>query len=110
MLTTARTGTHVYQSQTLGERDVAARWHPATGADVYLTSDCLDTVADMRGLCADASNFNTGVMYLRSSKAARAFVGRWLERMRHAGPEPWLDDQACFAAMTCHGTCHTHPL
>ena len=61
---------------------------------MYLTSDCLDTVADSRGLCADASNFNTGVMYLRSSVSARAFVRRWLDRMRHAGPEPWLDDQA----------------
>ena len=64
------------------------------GADVHLTSDCLDLEADRRGGCASKSNFNTGVMYVRASDAGVRFVTRWLEKMRHAGPEPWLDDQA----------------
>jgi len=39
-------------------------------ADVLLSSDCLDLGADGRGECGDWANLNTGVLYLRSRRAA----------------------------------------
>jgi hypothetical protein len=48
---------------------------PLAAADVLLSTDCLDMRADERGECARAANFNTGVLYLRSTARAQAFVG-----------------------------------
>ena len=68
--------------------------HDLGAADVLLSTDCLDLPADERGECARTASFNTGVMYLRNTKAARNVVQLWADRMEHVGPEPWLDDQA----------------
>ena len=53
----------------------------------------LQRLADRRGECLGA-NFNTGVLYLRGTAAARELVSVWAQRMESVGPEPWLDDQA----------------
>ena len=71
-------------------------------ADVLLSSDCIDIPRDRRGECTEA-NFNTGVMYLRNSERARAFVKLWAARMESVGPEPWLDDQAVFNNLVREG-------
>ena len=68
-------------------------------ADVALSTDCLDLKADLCGDCARVSSFNTGVLFLRNTKRAKAFVRSWAYRMDHVGPEPWLDDQAVLNEM-----------
>ena len=72
-------------------------------ADVLLSTDCLDLEADARGECHAAANFNTGVLYLRSTQGARRFTALWAERMAHVGPEPWLDDQSVLNDMVRQG-------
>ena len=59
--------------------------------------------ADARGECHATANFNTGVLYLRSTQGARRFTALWAERMAHVGPEPWLDDQSVLNDMVRQG-------
>ena len=69
--------------------------HPSlAGADVLISTDCLDLRADARGDCADFASFNTGIMYLRQKSRTRELLRLWRDAMEHVGPEPWMDDQS----------------
>ena len=81
--------------------------HPAVpeaaliaAADVLVTTDGLDVAADARGGLAGMIELNTGVVYFRATKGARAMVQTWRKAMLRQKGRPDLtenvNDQSLF--------------
>ena len=91
----------------------------AKDADVMSATDCLSVSGDeaklperTKGVNRCAYNpgnsvghaaFNTGVVYLRSSTAAKAFAAAWRSRLLSVEKSAWLDDQLAFNELVWHG-------
>ena len=96
----------------------------AVHADVMSATDCLNVTGDeakfpkqAQGVNRCAYNpgnnhghaaFNTGVVYLRASTAAKAFAAAWRSRLLSVEKSAWLDDQLAFNELVWHGY-RNHP-
>ena len=96
----------------------------ALKADVMSATDCLHVTGDEakfpkkgQGVNRCAYNpgnnhghaaFNTGVVYLRATTAAKAFAAAWRSRLLSVKRDAWLDDQLAFNELIWHGY-RNHP-
>jgi len=96
----------------------------ARHADVMSATDCLHVTDDERkfprrpqgtnrcaynpGNADGHAAFNTGVVYFRPSKPAKAFAAAWRARLVSVEPSSWVDDQLAFNELVWHGF-RNHP-
>ena len=74
------------------------RERPWTEADVAIATDCIDLPSDARSPLLHC-DFNTGLVFLRSSPAVLGFTERWKETVASAR-EKRIRDQAAFNMLT----------
>jgi len=72
--------------------------HPWSLADVAIATDCIDLPGDARDPLLHC-DFNTGLVYLRTSPAMIEFTEQWREKVANA-KEARIRDQAAFNMLT----------
>jgi hypothetical protein len=71
-------------------------------ADVLISSDCIDNGADVAShgasMCNSVTNFNTGVLLIRSTPGGIAFADAWQQKLAWgvANNISWMRDQPAF--------------
>lgn len=89
--------------------------HGLEAADILVSTDCINVQADAASaggsLCNTRVNFNTGVLVVRPTAGARAFVALWLAKLDEgiANNVTWMRDQPCFNIVARTGLWNDEP-
>ena len=73
-------------------------------ADVLISSDCIDTVNDRadNANCRNV-NFNTGIVHIRPTEPAKAFVEKWKQKVA-TSEIAWMRDQPALNLLVREGS------
>lgn len=99
----------------LGDPTALFKSNGLNAADILVSTDCINVEADKAGaggsLCNTLVNYNTGVIVVRPTPGAKAFITLWMSKIEEgiSNNIVWMRDQPCFNMVARDGLPNNEP-